>query len=295
MTRLSKSLHHYRRKSSKVEIEKQQGGATATRPVRGRCIVCCGNCDQHSKTPHAKCVSRHRRKVADFCVACGVYVCKLCWVSFHEDEVPALPPCLQKKLGLSSPRALRFDTVLPVAKSPARVVPRRPRIKECSPSRAGSTAKAIGERIQRRLAGDPATSPVRAWCPTRSNAESLPSRAASAAKIIGGKLLLRAANKPTRLMTESPKDTMPESPLRGVRQIKERVVKRRGPGLLAVNRPGGRGRKRKGEEKRTATSVMAAVSRGRRGAAAKRKKSEPSARATKKHKKSDGGEGPACC
>ena len=192
--------------------------------------------------------------VVGFCVTCGVYLCDFCWTSFHNDEVPTLPPCIGKKVGLANCRVLRFDTVLPAA-----------------------------------------TSPVRAQRRTRSNAESSPSRAASAAKIIGRKLLLRAANKPDRLMTDSPTDTMPKSPLRGVRQIKERVVKRRGPGLLAVNRPGGRGRKRKGEEKRTATSVMAAVSRGRRGAAAKRKNSEPSARATKKHKKPDGGEGPACC
>ena len=131
--------------------------------------------------------------VVGFCVTCGVYLCDFCWTSFHNGEVPTLPPCIEKKVGLVNCRVLRFDTVLPAATIPV--------------------------REQRR---------------TRSNAESSPSRAASAAKIMGRKLLLRAANKPDRLMRESLKDTMPESPLRGLRQIKEKVVKRRGPGLLAV-------------------------------------------------------------
>ena len=157
--RLDVTLNHIRCKSKK----KSEG--KVARRNRGHCVVCCENCDERSSNPGGKCKGIHGRKTVSYCAVCGVYVCHNCWDSFHLDEVPNLPPCMEKKLGLARRRILRYDNA---------------------------------PKKQTR-------SPVRAMRPTRNSSSLYsPSKASSRARYIGQKLLERQANKPDRLTAESP-------------------------------------------------------------------------------------------
>ena len=79
----------------------------------------------------------------------------MCWEYFHSHDVPDLPPCTEKYMGLARRRALRFDTVLPQARIPVRAVILTRCNSESSPTKAGATSKLIGERLVHRAAGKP--------------------------------------------------------------------------------------------------------------------------------------------
>lgn len=100
--RLNVSLGHYRKKSTKVITENHNTQETYARTDRGSCVVCCMRCDQRSKNPGGKCEGKKGRKCVHYCGVCQVYVCNYCWDMFHTDEVPELPPCVERKAGLHS-------------------------------------------------------------------------------------------------------------------------------------------------------------------------------------------------
>jgi hypothetical protein len=140
VTRLNVS-RHYQKKSSKTVIHvKKQDGSYVYRSDRGHCIVCCGTCDKHSNNYHAHCTYRHGRKTTGYCVVCRVYACSLCWVLFHTEIVLVLSLCLQKKLGLATPRVLRYVSPLSVATRPQRSALQTSTRVVTSPAKAGSTA-----------------------------------------------------------------------------------------------------------------------------------------------------------
>ena len=88
-----------------------------------------------------------------YCIACEVYLCNLCWVSFHGDEIPELPLCTERKLGLANRRVLRFDGDQPKPRGPVRVLIQTRRNADLL--REGIVAQLIGEKIQQRTAGVP--------------------------------------------------------------------------------------------------------------------------------------------
>ena len=124
-------------------------------------------------------------------------------------------PC-EKKMGFANRRALRFNSALP----PARI-------------------------------------PVRAVVQTQCNTDYLPTKAGSAAKLIGEKLIQRATSEPDRLIASPPRGTMPESPLKGLRQMRKSTVSRRGLALLVVWKPAGAtDRKRKDQRREQKQSAQ---------------------------------------
>jgi hypothetical protein len=153
--RLDAGLNHLRAKSSKVKIEKKADGTTHQCQDRGRCVVCCEKCDRHSNHFGNKCSGRVGRKPSHYCVVCKVYLCDMCWVSFHCHDIPCLPPCTERKLGLVPQRVLRFGGNQPQAASPVRAMIQTRRNIESLPTRAGITPKIIGERIRQSAARAP--------------------------------------------------------------------------------------------------------------------------------------------
>ena len=107
-------------------MEKQGTDKPATEcRVRGHCIVCCDKCDQYCKSnPVTASHTRRGRKIVDFCGVCKVYLCSKCFGTFHDDEIPTLPPCMEKKYGLQSCRRLCLDSAVQPS-SPTRSI-RRP-------------------------------------------------------------------------------------------------------------------------------------------------------------------------
>ena len=85
-----------------------------------------------------------------YCVVCEVYLCDLCWASFHDDEIPELPLCIERKPGLATRRLLRFDVDQTKPRSLARALIQTRR--NADSSRAGGAAQLIGEQIQHRTA-----------------------------------------------------------------------------------------------------------------------------------------------
>ena len=231
--RLDVTLNHIRCKSKK----KSEG--KVARRNRGHCVVCCENCDERSSNPGGKCKGIHGRKTVSYCAVCGVYVCNNCWDSFHLDEVPNLPPCTEKKLGLARRRILRYDDA---------------------------------PKKQTR-------SPVRAMRPTRNSSSlSSPSKASSRARYIGQKLLERQANKPDRLTAESPRVSGTASPLKHLHKMNDALIPRRKPILsvierLRVWRPGEKRKRSVEEEPKTkATKAMTVVGAKRKKMAGKKGK-----------------------
>ena len=99
---------------------------------------------------------------------------------FHTDEVPELPPCVERKAGLHSRRTLGYSL--------------RDKAKTSSPARAEL----------------PRTNVL-------SSGEGPSGRAAAAitARGIGEHLMARASHKPDRMLTESPGNNTTDSPERG--------------------------------------------------------------------------------
>ena len=107
--------------------------------------------DEHAKTPRANCKTRLGRKTVWYCGACEVYLCDFCWESFHTDDVPNLPPCIEDKMGLVHRKVLRYYPDNSQKKSPVRAV-RETRSHTCSPSKRSASARAIGEKLVKRTA-----------------------------------------------------------------------------------------------------------------------------------------------
>mmetsp|Transcript_56501 Transcript_56501/g.120005 ORF Transcript_56501/g.120005 Transcript_56501/m.120005 type:complete len:754 (+) Transcript_56501:1863-4124(+) len=185
--RMKASLNHHPMQSSKKKIDKRKDGDIA-RAIRGNCILCCMNCDDRLKSPNSLlCKGRRGRSTVDFCSVCKVYLCKECFVTFHADIVPNMPPCMRRKVGVFRARHLRKD----------------------------------GKQSQ-----DNVRSPVRTVRKTRSNTPSSPSRSELIRKEIGECLVQRAAIKPDSLLTTTPKGGLPESPLQATRKIRAKLVRR---------------------------------------------------------------------
>ena len=110
--RLDKTLNHRVSRSSKMTDEKQgNGNDVKERRVRGDCIACCNKCDAYrTETTITGSHTRIGRKTVDFCNVCQVYLCVKCFNTFHDDEIPTLPPCTEKKYGLQSRRRLRMSS-----------------------------------------------------------------------------------------------------------------------------------------------------------------------------------------
>lgn len=186
--RLNKGLNHRQCRSAKKTIEKRgTDKSEVERCVRGDCIVCCRKCDKYCKeTPIREKHTRRGRATVNFCSVCKVYLCKNCFDTFHLDEIPDLPPCIEVKYGLSGRRHLRLDSD-PLPRSPLRTTLRRQRASskdQPSPSSPSSTVSS-SPRINR------------------------------AAHIIGKKLRLRATGGGQSLALKSPALT---SPLRSIQR-----------------------------------------------------------------------------
>ena len=108
--RLNPALGHGRAKSSKAVVEISKEGCVTRRSDRGSCIVCCARCDARSNNPGGECKGKKGRKTTYYCRACEVYVCEHCWDTFHNDELPELPPCVAKRAGLKSQKKPPFAT-----------------------------------------------------------------------------------------------------------------------------------------------------------------------------------------
>ena len=94
------------------------------------------------------------RKEIKHLLSCGRHLCAFCWDSFHNNEVPNLSPCTEKKLGLTGRRALRYESSQQEAGSPLRAKRETPSSKSL-PSKENSVARMIGERLNKRAAGKP--------------------------------------------------------------------------------------------------------------------------------------------
>jgi len=164
-SRLDVSLNHIKRRSDKKKKVVKKDGTVEYRRERGRCILCCEHCDEHVKTPKANCKTRSGRKSVWYCGACEVYLCNHCWESFHTDDVPNLPPCIENKMGLAHRKVLRYNADKAQKKSPVRAV-RETRSRKCSPSKGSASARAIGKKLLKRTADKPdalmAETPVQA-------------------------------------------------------------------------------------------------------------------------------------
>ena len=88
-----------------------------------------------------------------YCMGCKVYLCNLCWISFHSDEITELPRCTERKLGLATWMLLCFDVNQPTPRSPARALIHTRH--GADSSREGMAAQLTGERIQQCAAGVP--------------------------------------------------------------------------------------------------------------------------------------------
>ena len=165
-------------------------------------------------------------------------------------------PCTEKVLDLVQHRALRFDTALPQARSPVRVVVWTHRNTNSLPTKIGAAARLIRERLVQRATVKP-------------NSISVVTPA--------GKILESPLKSLPRMREKT--ETRPEPVLLAVWRPK-----------------GASGRKRRsevrvmmvsGDERRKATSTMIAVSHRRREACTKR--------AAKKSKKVGGQSVPGSC
>ena len=97
--------------------------------------------------------TRRGRSTVDFCAACKVYLCKKCFGTFHEDEIPNLPPCIEQKIGLAGHRRLRLDTTLAQQRIPVRAV--CPPRTDATSNRSAAIRVKIGLKLCNRVTKKP--------------------------------------------------------------------------------------------------------------------------------------------
>jgi hypothetical protein len=201
--RLDTTLCHMRVKSSRKCNEKTVDGDTVVRSIRGNCILCCSTCDKHSTNPRNVKHTRRGRYTVMFCGICQVYLCKICWDTFHNDPIPCMPPCIDEQLGFGPRRELRYKNLSTLC-SPVRTV-----IRKVAPI---EEQHVIGTSAARRVIG------------VKSRER-------------------RLASVPAALTVTTP--TLVASPMKIVRKIRGKQGPRLRANILAVQRPGFRGAKRK--------------------------------------------------